>query len=1151
MNKPIKIIDKLREFKLSTFAVDNGTSIFLLAFMIMLFGIRSYMAIPKAQYPDAYLPNIFINTPYFGNSAPDIESLITKPIEDELSTINGLNEISSNSMQDFSVIIAEFSSDLSIEDALVKVKDAVDRAKSELPNDLDQEPMIEEIAFADFPIMTVNLSGPFTMDQLRSYAEDLQDEIEDVKEISKVVMKGALEREVKIDVDLIQMQSLRVSYQEIEGAIASENVSMSGGEIISNEFRRSVRVVGEFTDVKELENLVIKSENERPIYLRDLAKVTYGFEERNSYARADGFPVISLEVSKRQGQNLLSAADNVNATLDRLIPQFPENLSVKLFNDQSIYTRNEVSNLQNSIISGVILVVLILLFFLGLRNATFVGIAIPLSMLMGIMWLHLTDTTLNIVSLFSLILALGMLVDNAIVTVENIYRYMQNGYNGTDAAKYGASEIAMPIIASTATTLAAFLPLAFWPGIMGEFFRYMPITLIVVLGSSLFVALVINPVFTSRFMKVDALADERSGYLRKRKNLIIGTFFLVLTAIAAHLIGIMWLRNLVAIAAIIGLVNFFILRPLSFLFQNSGLPKLENAYNRFIRFALNRFMPILFFVGPFVMLGGSLVLLYVKSPPVEFFPSPDPVYVNAFIELPIGSDIEATNDLLLKFEERVKTGLSKYERIIESVLTQIGKDTSDPNTPPEPGFTPNKARLTVAFIPAKDRGELSSLDAVEDLREALAGVPGVKVVVVRDNTGPPVGPPINIEIQGENMDTLAAHSQKVIAYINDENIDGVEELKANINVGKPELIVNVNREVARRYGLSTAQIATTLRTSIYGKEVSKFKDGEDDYPIMLRSDAKSRNSIDALMNQKITFRDQARQGMIVQIPINTVADFDYKSSYSSIGRLDQDRVITVYSNTLPEYNSNEVVAQVKALMEDYNLPEGYSYSFTGESEQQAEEMAFLSSAFLVALFSIFIIVVAQFNSIISPFIILLSVLFSTIGVFLGFALTGETISIIFTGIGIIALAGIVVNNAIVLIDYINLLVQNRRESLGIDKMTNMDNTDVKEAIIQGGATRLRPVLLTAITTILGLIPLALGINFNFFTLISDLDPQYFAGGDNTALWGPMAWTIIYGLVFATFLTLIIVPVMYWLAYRAKKWLSFKLFPREENKTAIA
>ncbi len=1150
MSEPIKIIDKLREFKLTNFAVDNATSIFLLAFMIMLFGVRSYLAIPKAQYPDAYLPNIFINTPYFGNSAPDIENLITKPIEDELSTINGLKEIRSNSLQDFSVIIAEFGSDLTIDEALVKVKDAVDRAKSELPNDLDQEPIIQEIAFADFPILTVNMSGPFTMDQLRNYAEDLQDEIEDVKEVSKVVMKGALEREVKIDVDLIKMQSLRLSFRDIENAIASENISMSGGEITANDFRRSVRVVGEFEEVKDLENLVIISEKERPIYLRDIAKVSYGFEERNSYARADGFPVISLEVSKRQGQNLLSAADNIFAKLDETTTKFPENLKVSLFNDQSIYTRNEVSNLQNSIISGVILVVLVLLFFLGLRNATFVGLAIPLSMLMGIMWLHLSDTTLNIVSLFSLILALGMLVDNAIVTVENIYRYMQNGYNGTDAAKYGASEVAMPIIASTATTLAAFLPLYFWPGIMGEFFKYMPVTLIVVLGSSLFVALVINPVFTSRFMKVDALADERSGYVRKRRNVLLGSLFLVLTGVAAHFIGIMWLRNLLVIVALISLLNFFVLRPMSFSFQNKGLPVLENAYNRFIKFALKSFVPLIFFFGSFVLLFGSILLLIVKSPPVEFFPASDPVYCNAFIELPIGSDIEATNDLLLDFEAKIKEGLEKYEPIIESVLTQIGKETSDPNSPPEPGFTPHRARLTISFIPAKDRGELSSVDAVDDLRKTLSGVPGVKVVVDNANMGPPTGPPINIEIQGDDMDTLASHSQKIIAFINNEGIDGVEELKANINIGKPELIVNVDREVARRYGLSTAQIASTLRTSIYGKEISKFKDGDDDYPIMLRSNAQSKNSIDALMNQKITFRDQARQGMIVQIPINTVADFDFKSTYSSIGRLDQDRVITVYSNTLPEYNANEVVAQVKALMEDYDLPEGYSLTFTGEAEEQAEEMAFLSSAFLVALFSIFIIVVAQFNSIISPFIILLSVLFSTIGVFIGFSLTGETISIIFTGIGIIALAGIVVNNAIVLIDYINLLVQNRRESLGIDKMTNMDNADVKEAIIQGGATRLRPVLLTAITTILGLVPLALGINFNFFTLISELDAQFFMGGDNTAMWGPMAWTIIYGLVFATFLTLIIVPVMYWLAYRAKKWLSHKLFPRE-SKTAIA
>ena len=1133
-----------RTFGLTNGAVRNGTSVFLLALMILGFGLVGYQQMSKQLYPDAALPTVFITTPYFGNSAADIENLVTRPIEKELATESAVKDITSNSIQDLSFVVVEFDTNIDLDLAVQKVKDALDRAKSELPDDLDQDPFVKEASFSDAPIMVINLSGDFSMDELREYAEDLEDRIEDISEINKVDIKGAVEREMKIDVDLFKMQSLQISFNDIETAIARENISMSAGELLQKDFRRSIRIVGEFEDADELENMVVKSELERPIYLKDIAKVDFLYEDRTSYSRSDAAPVISLDVVKRANENLLSAADKIFKILEERKEVYPENLTMRIFNDQSVQARNEVSNLENSIISGVLLVIFVLLFFLGLRNSLFVGIAIPLSMLMGILILYLSGFVINIVLLFALILALGLLVDNAIVVVENIYRYLQEGYSLFDSARYGAGEVAMPIIASTITTLAAFLPLAFWPGVMGKFMRYFPITLICVLCSSLVVALVINPVLTSKFMKLGTNQYFPQDWSRRaRNNVLIALFFIVL-----GVIGIFteqeWMRNLFLFLGFLVLINFFILRLASIYFQETVIPFLEKYYRRFLRFALRGKNPLAFFLGTFGLLAFAIFLLTVKSPKVIFFPNADPLFVNIFVDLPLGSDIEATNKISKEIESIVDETLDPHREIVEEVLTQIGEETADPSSFPEPGSTPHKARITVSFVEYKLRGGKSTKLVMEELRSNLDKIVGAQVVVAPNNDGPPTGPPINIELSGDEMGELVVLANELITDLNGQGITGIEQLQADVKLGKPELEVVIDRKAARRYGLSTAQIASTIRTAVFGKEVSQYKVGEDEYPIMLRLSEEYRNSIDKLMDQKITFRDQARRGEFVQVPISAVADYQYKSTFSSIKRRNQEQVITVYSNVREGYNQNEVVAQVKDFMSRYDLDENIKVDFTGEQEQQAEDMSFLMGAFLLAIFSIFIILVAQFNSLYSPFIIILSVLFSTIGVFLGYVITGKDISVVFAGVGLISLAGVVVNNAIVLVDYINLLIQESREGKKISHMLLMNKEDVRDAVIEGGSKRLRPVLLTAITTVLGLIPLAIGLNINFFTLITDLDPQFFLGGDNTAIWGPLAWTIIYGLTFATFLTLVIVPVMYWLAFHLKNFIEGR--NRREN-----
>ncbi len=1121
-----------KEFGLTNFAVDNRTSIFLVTLMILLFGIQSYVDMPKEQYPDASLPQVFVNTIHFGNSAEEIENLVTRPIEKELLSLTGVKQCLSTSMQDYSVISVEFDSETSISDAVDKVKDAVDKASSDLPTDLTQDPLVEEINFAELPIVTVNVAGNYSMDELKKYAEIVQDKIEGMKEITEAQMKGALDREIRIDVNLYKMQSMEVSFGDIENAVRSENLTMSGGEIVKNDFRRSVRIQGQFDNVNQLRNMIVKAENQRPIFLKDIATVSYGFQDRTSYARSDGLPVISLDVIKRKGQNMLSTIDNLKTELKEVKKLLPKDVDVTLFNDLSVYTRNEVSNLENSIISGVILVILVLLFFLGLRNSLFVGIAIPLSMLMGIMFLYISGTTMNVVVLFSLILALGLLVDNAIVVVENIYRYMQEGYSNVEAAKKGAGEVAMPIIASTATTLAAFLPLAFWPGIMGLFMQYMPITLMLVLGSSLFVALVINPVFTSRFMKVQQARETQEEKNQSRRNFFIGVLIMLAIGILGHFAGFEGVRNFMGIALLLTLLNYFILHPSSIAFQKSLLPKLEKAYNRFISFALRKWNPLIFLGGTFILLFASAAFMGSRNLPVEFFPQPDPIYVNVFVELPFGSDIDATNVILEELETEVVDVIGDRINIVEAVLTQIGENTSDPNSPPEPGATPNKARLTVSFVPVQERNGVSTQQILDDLTTHFNGYSKAKLEVATAQNGPPTGKPIAIEIKGEEVDTLLIYAEKMIRKLNNSGIQGITELAADVNINKPEMLINIDRAASRKYELSTYSISDALRTSIFGKEVSKYKEGENEYPITVRLQEDQRNSIGDLINQKITFRNPAN-GRIVQVPISSVADFDYSATYNLIRRKDGDRALQVGSNILEGFNANEVNALIQQELLDFEMPESYSINFVGEQQQQAEDMAFLSTAFTLAIFMIFLIIVAQFNSVISPFIIILSVLFSTIGVMLGYGFTGMTISVIMTGIGIISLAGVVVNNAIVLVDYINLLIKRKRESSNAVDMNHMLSTDIKNAIIEGGETRLRPVLLTAMTTMLGLIPLAIGFNFNFFTLVKRLDPQLFIGGDNTAMWGPMAWTIIFGLFFATFLTLIIVPVMYWLAYKLK------------------
>ncbi len=1148
----------LKKFGLSTLALKNPTTVIVLTFILAFVGMSSYNSMPREAFPEVVIPQIYVGTPYPGNSPLDIEKLITRPLEKEINTITGIDKVKSTSVQGYSTIDIQFDFSVTPQQALRKVKDAVDKVMGEpsFPKDLPADPNVFEMNMSELtPALNVNLSGDFSMDMLKEYAEILEDRIEDIPQVTKVDIRGTQEKEVKIDVNPYKMASMEVTFGDIENAMAQENMTISGGDVVVDGVRRNVRLVGEFNDWRDIPNMIVKNEKFNIVRLRDVAEVSYEGKERISFSREYGAPVVMLDVMKRGGENLIETSDAVYALIDAAKKNdFPEGLEITVTNDLTGKTKTQVSELENSIIFGTILVVMVLLFFLGLRSAAFVGIAIPLSMFIAFFILNTMGVTLNMMVLFSLVLALGMLVDNGIVIVENIYRLMDEGYRPFKAAQYGAGEVAWPIIASTATTLAAFVPLALWPGIMGEFMKFLPITLMIVLGSSLFVALVINPVLIALMARMKPKGVRSLAWV----ILVLGLLISVGGAPGGG--------NMFVFIAIFIFINPKLISPVTNKFQLSFLPKLENVYKKFLAFAMLRKRPIWFFFGVIGMFISSIFLIMAFPPKVVFFPGNEPAYLNVFIEKPIGTDINETDKDSRIIEEKVinyfqqvpgyfyKVGENGVKEtiqvdsnlmpLVKSIIAQVGNGTSDPAQGPSMANTPEKARIQVSFEEFADRkvkinGKeelISTSDIMNTVRDLLSGNPGVRVVVDKDPAGPPMGKDINIDISGDDFDELVAEAEKMLSFIKNKNVPGVEDLKMNIETGKPELIIDVDEQKARRLNISTASIGMQIRTALFGKEISKFKQGEDEYDITLRMNEYSRNNIDNLLNQPITFRDMLT-GQIRQVPISAVATVKKTSTISSVKRIELKRTISLQSNVLKDdgYNPNEVVAEMKDVLADYETAEGVSWKFTGQQEEQAKEMAFLGTALGIAIFLILLIIVAQFNSISAPVVILFAVLMSFTGVFTGLISAGMEFVIIMMMIGIISLAGVVVNNAIVLVDYTKLLMTRKELELGIsgEGKERLTIPYVIEAVIEAGRTRLRPVLLTAITTVLGLLPMAIGLNIDFLGFFASGDPAISIGGDNVIFWGPMAWTIIFGLTFATFLTLVIVPVCFYLALRLK------------------
>lgn len=1131
-------------FALVDWAVRNQITVSVLTVIITISGFLAYRAMPAESFPEVVQPTIFIGTPYPGNSPVDMERLVTRPLEKQLNTISGVDKIKSTSVQGFSSIEVRFDFKVGVDEALRKVKDKVDAVQSsaDFPKDLPADPNIFELNIAELqPIMNINLSGEFTSDQLENYATYLEEKIEEIPSIASVDLRGVDDKEVEIAVDLQKMENLDISFNGISDAIKYENMSVSGGDLLVDGYRRNIRVLGEFESMQDIENIIVKQEKGAIVYLRDIAKVQFTNVDRESYAREFKSPVVSLDVKKRSGENLIKVSASINEVIaEARGSYFPKNLALSVTNDQSNRTKNQVGELENSIIFGIILVVLVLTFFLGLRNALFVGIAIPLSMLLSFLILNSLGVTLNFMVLFGLVLALGMLVDNGIVIVENIYRFRTLGYSAKEASMLGSGEVAMPIISSTATTLAAFLPLALWPGLIGEFMKYLPLTLIVVLGSSLFVALVVNPALASRYMKLEADVVNRPKWTK------IGAGLTVVGLVLNLALGFTTLGNLLFWPGFLTLIYLWAIEPLTNRFMAGGLPRLERWYEGNVQKILsknNAAKTLLATVGLFVL---SFILMAVIPPKVVFFPDNQPNLANIYIEMPVGTDIEETNRITKEMEDQIEGLLKVYEYpvegkaynyMVESVIAQVGKGTSDPNEGPANQATPHKAKIVVAFREMKYRldaegSRVASADVLNLLRDNISTIPGVLIAVEKDQNGPPQGAPINIELSGDDYEELLVAAEGLRKTLVNSRIKGYDELKIDVTGDKPELPIIVDRAKARTLGVSTGQIGDALRTALFGKEISRYKEGESDYPINIRFDDRFRFNLESLMNQKITFRDQS-SGRIKQVPISAIATPSKTATFSAVKRNDLNRVITVYSGIEEGANANLIIAEMQQLLKNYELPKGVALDFTGQQEEQAKELGFLSGALLIAVFLIFLIMVGQFNSARIPFLILTTVILSFIGVLLGLLIFRMDFVIIMTMIGIISLAGVVVNNAIVLADYGTQLINRRKAELGLDENVPLPEAELAPVLSEAGRTRLRPVLLTAITTVLGLIPLATGMNLDFFSLITNNDPMIYFGGDTVAFWGPISWTVIFGLTFATFLTLVIMPVLLLLTERGR------------------
>ena len=1142
--------NKFKHFGPTTWSIKNKTSIYLLMLIVSGWGVFQFVTLPKEQFPDIVIPTIYVSTIYTGNSPKDMENLVTRPIEKQIKAITGakIKKFTSTSQQDYSAIVVEFETDVQTDVALQKVKDAIDKSKQDLPTDLTQEPTALEVSFSDQPIMYVNISGDYDQQRLKKFADDMKDQLEDLPELNRVDIVGAPEREFQIDVDNYRMRSSNVTFDDIDNAVKGENLDISGGLLDVGNMKRNLQLKGQFHTADDIAKIIVRSPNGGgAVYLKDIATIKDTIRDRESYARLDGKNVVTLNIIKRSGENLINTSDDVKKTVDEMKADLPKDLNIVVTGDLSTKTRTSFNDLVNSIIIGFVLVLIILMFFMGVVNAFFVALSVPLSMFVAFVFLPAADiiigthVTLNFIVLFALLFGLGIIVDDAIVVIENTHRIFTQGkgkINTQQSAMMAAGEVFIPVFAGTLTTLAPFFPLLFWPGIIGKFMVYLPAMLIFTLTASLIVAFIMNPVFAVDFMN----HPEEEGKTSKFSIFKTPGFWIaVVLGVLLDLAKVTFLGNLLLFLVILVILNKFVFEGMIHAFQNRVLPWIMGHYESLLRWALKGWRPAWLLLSTFGLLLFSFVFFAARKVQVVFFPKGDPNQVYVYLKLPVGTSVDYTDSVTKVLEQRVYKVLGmedgKKNSVVESVISNVAIGASDP-TSGDQSTHPELGRIQVSFVEFAKRNGVVTSRYLDSIRSVMKGIPGAEISVDQEQNGPPTDPPVNIEVASENFDDLIKTAVALKNYLDSIQTPGVEELKMDIDLTNPEITLTVDRERAMREGVNSAQIGQELRTALFGKESSKIKEGKDEYKIYIRNKEIQRKNLSDLLNMNVTFRDIASGGAIKNIPISSLVKVDYTSTLGSVKRKNQKRVITLKSNVLNGYTPTAVNQDLAKSISDFKKKaDGVTIKQTGEGEQQAETGAFLGKALVIALMAILLILVLQFNSVSKSVIILTEILFSVIGVILGFAITKMEVSVIMTGLGIVGLAGIVVKNGILVIEFTD-------ELRGRGMKT-------REAVIEAGKTRIIPVLLTAMAAILALIPLAVGFNINFVTLFSELNPHIYFGGDNAVFWKPLSWTIIFGLAFAFFMTLFMVPSMYLIAERLRrpmrrhfggKWISFLGIP---------
>ena len=1107
--------------KLTDYSINHRLTVYVLIGLILVAGASTYVSLPRESFPEVKISLIFVSIVYPGVAPADMETLVTRPIETELKGISGVKEIRSTSSEGFSSIQVEFNPEVDLDTALQKVREKVDLAKPDLPPEIE-DPVIQDIDMSQIPILVVSLAGEVGLVRLTDIAKDLKDDLEAIPGVNRVQIIGAKIREVQVYVDPRRLSFYEVSLSDLVVAVARENLNIPGGEIDVGRLKYLVRLPAEIEDPREIEDFVIEVRDGEPIYVRDVAYVEYGFEEESTLSRVDRNPSVTLTVEKRTGSNLIAVADEVKAELARQEAFLPRGTVVTILGDQSTQIKQMVNELENNILSGLILVVAVLMAFLGFRNSVFVAVAIPLSMLIAFVGIQLMGYSLNMIVLFSLILVLGMLVDNAVVIVENIYRHRENGVDPITAASMGTKEVAMPVIASTITTLCAFAPMLVWPGIIGDFMSYLPVTLIIALSASLLVALVFNPTLCAHFMTVRPKKDSQGeSEFRKAyrsclswiltpapdegtkeyfyRNWALPLVFILFAFLGAG-ISLMAMLLETENPAVYGFAAILVgVGAVAFALQ--GIVWLVWSVVRVSSgattpYVTDRHSGVIWSMG--AIFAFTFMAYGVLGQGVEFFPEIDPEQIFVDVEAPSGATLQTSDEIVRRIEQNTKDTTDLLHTVANIGSKGISIEGGDAMG--GGGGVSNNSRITLDLIDREERSQRNSFLTMDAVRGAISNIDGAEIKVDKPQDGPQVGKAVTIRIVGDDFDVLSQLTQEVKENI--RGIPGLVNLDDDLDRGKPELRLHVDRVEAMIAGVSTREITTTVQTAVRGMEASKFRIGEDEYDITVRLAPEARGSLDDLGDLTVPDEDG------IPIPLRTLVTFEPGVGPAAINRVDMKRVVTVDGDVVRARGRTEdsVRQEVGARLDAIDFPPGYRWSFAGSNQDEQESQAFLQRAFVIAILLITLVLVTQFDSIVLPFTIMVSVVLSLIGVFWGLILTATPFGIIMTGIVVISLAGIVVNNAIVLCDFIRQL-----RDRGMEKT---------KAIIEAGVIRLRPVLLTAVTTVLGLLPLTLGFNFDFFS------GTLTTGGQSSQWWGPMGVAVIAGLTVATVLTLIVVPVTY-------------------------